>query len=1558
MVATAQPVSRQFTTRDRFVERLVELSECSASLSGGRDSRDVRQKLDHLKANDTAKQSRTPIYMRAALGQDSGNYLRADVLPLASCMESSAYDAPHRYLHDSNAEASARLGLLSALEGQLTKQRGVELEQIREIALRIGWLLTMNEISDHVRAYIQTSGDPHNLNTLLTEFCEDSSNGFSEETLSTFADSLEPAMLERIRALVEPLLVALSTPLDAANEQRNRTITHDANEKRVGLKRVAMAVASSSTVILEENTLHVSNNTDDISGLHMSADGPCATHIRLPTCKEEDLNTTESIGVVGVFVNYITLRFGGRSASIPSEPTHWNTTTIKEVARVLNRSLILDESANVRATRPIGPIPSPGPPIPSAGPPIPSSAPSIPAKQTDGLVFRPKTNQNNALNKGVIQRAFGGLATNSNLFTQAMDFVSFPVTLSTPNDTSALNQKGQQLTIQSQLKEVISGVVILAFVLVSTGIAPWKGFTSLSREEMSGILTHVATHKPVPSGTHGVLTNWAGVDANVQKIFGNLLGSPQGVDFIVDVCFLYSNLLDNVDGVPSFFPPPDQEVPMNFWIDKPSKIRAFLTRLNVYSIWDSGSVFVKETLTRHLHGASTDPVVQGGAVTAVLVAAVAAALRVEYESRRNAKAVKGTSNKGSSGGVEEDSGGVEEDSEGGEEDSEGGEEDSEVGEEESGGGNDPRVNRFDPALLFVLAWTRAPSANPGTSTVLAHENDGYCATSLEVDGDARLDALCAGMHAMFEGPAFTDKQMGLLGISKLPGVSPLWKARRNPPTSWWKEHLWGENVTYPKDMKHTDDSKYDNSEACGPRVDFLTMDPNEDVAYCVARGILGIEGPHQAHNRGGNAYRGTSLLSPDGSHENKLAYAVFSFPDISYSYESEPHSTQAGSSSVPDRNWVAARRAYGVSHVKPVSDYVSLPGPAWADPIDRNSSGPANGAYTPDVARIAIWLPIEQQEEQPTTMGFVPSTKPHWQSICHATTWEYLIDYYARVAKRTPTTNRKVREFSLACRAAAKMAQLESMAKARKAVPVNDTEATHLLNEVPKRVYITRPCFPCKGDDQMLWPIDAGLACFQQQANNANPTFRRIWETQPSVRNLAQAFIDTSPQPSETDRLEEIIQEKLVRSSETVIHNVVVEEDEEDDYHTTAVDATMDLHATIGSDVDGLYLAMAAEHTPFEVSNTIPKARKFNTTDIESNALSVDALRSMLTRAIATCDRLSTLQCEEEYIDKETERLRTSSVDNSEYALHRRALVFDDAIKEAAIGGDRLWSFAKQLAGITSESVESIMILDDTALVREQAEQRKLRENAISKANEQHFRVVELIFKSALTDSGIQLGVTSGNTDDPQLSLLSTGVRKKLVELSNRPPEAGGFFSNSVQLENLISGGAGDMSMDTLFGQLRQVGQKLHQIALESLPSNHNTAIGTSMDVIGAPRNCLFIHWKPQAKSAIRQAFDIFTRERRYIEPNMRDILAWELIEGVSEPLCNAFAELCGLMMANARMTNPTNMVYVSQQSMSTTGRAIKLSISRLINEACRYSSQHGRPSLDAKGVDAYFGLT
>ena len=346
----------------------------------------------------------------------------------------------------------------------------------------------------------------------------------------------------------------------------------------------------------------------------------------------------------------------------------------------------------------------------------------------------------------------------------------------------------------------------------------------------------------------------------------------------------------------------------------------------------------------------------------------------------------------------------------------------------------------------------------------------------------------------------------------------------------------------------------------------------------------------------------------------------------------------------------------------------------------------------------------------------------------------------------------------------------------------------------------------------------------------------------------------------------------------------------------------------------------------------------------------------MLKLGLHYIDTLNKLKCEDAFIQT---KLNSASVhSNEELLLRRRAVVFDDALREASIGGDRLWSFAKQLAGVTSETVESIMVVDDTQLQREQSELRKRRDEAAKRASEQQFLLTQHVFKAALGESGLRFGIDSTSDGDTKLNLLSVGVRTKISELSQRPDQARGFFANSVELDNLLSGGAGGLSMQELFEELRFIGRKLQESAFTSLTKADGIGSGTSMDIIGAPRNCLFIHWRPQAKAAIRQAFDLFTREKRYSAVHLRDILVWELIEGVSEPLCNVFAELCGLMMANSRMTNPTNMVYVSQQSMRTTNHAIKLAVARLVNEACRYCSQHGPPSLSSNsGVDVYFGL-
>ena len=101
-----------------------------------------------------------------------------------------------------------------------------------------------------------------------------------------------------------------------------------------------------------------------------------------------------------------------------------------------------------------------------------------------------------------------------------------------------------------------------------------------------------------------------------------------------------------------------------------------------------------------------------------------------------------------------------------------------------------------------------------------------------------------------------------------------------------------------------------------------------------------------------------------------------------------------------------------------------------------------------------------------------------------------------------------------------------------------------------------------------------------------------MWRGSNHKMNFAQTLVDSPPQQvkaSETDRLKEIIHDKLVKSSAGA-RPVGVSQVETDYATTTAVEATMHLHATMGAGVDGLYLVMPAEHTPFEVSNRKPNA--------------------------------------------------------------------------------------------------------------------------------------------------------------------------------------------------------------------------------------------------------------------------------------------------------------------------------------------------------------------------------
>ena len=77
----------------------------------------------------------------------------------------------------------------------------------------------------------------------------------------------------------------------------------------------------------------------------------------------------------------------------------------------------------------------------------------------------------------------------------------------------------------------------------------------------------------------------------------------------------------------------------------------------------------------------------------------------------------------------------------------------------------------------------------------------------------------------------------------------------------------------------------------------------------------------------------------------------------------------------------------------------------------------------------------------------------------------------------------------------------------------------------------------------------------------------------------------------------------------------------------------------------------------------------------------------------------------------------------------------------------------------------------------------------------------------------------------------------------------------------------------------------------------------------------------------------------------MREISAYELIEGCDPTLCNSFAEFCAQYIAVTRMQNPSSAMYVSQSAAAVGSHKTKIALNRLVAAACRYLSWAPAPS-------------
>jgi hypothetical protein len=356
--------------------------------------------------------------------------------------------------------------------------------------------------------------------------------------------------------------------------------------------------------------------------------------------------------------------------------------------------------------------------------------------------------------------------------------------------------------------------------------------------------------------------------------------------------------------------------------------------------------------------------------------------------------------------------------------------------------------------------------------------------------------------------------------------------------------------------------------------------------------------------------------------------------------------------------------------------------------------------------------------------------------------------------------------------------------------------------------------------------------------------------------------------------------------------------------------------------------------------------------------LSPETLETVLTDGVRLHDDVRKLSNDVKYLEEQIHSVQISNPSDpseneyDEIARARRGAIYGDALREAAISGDRLWAFVQQLSGTTGESVEDVCVIDETGLQKQQRDRTARRVAASKRAADAYVQIVRSVVQSTLQDSGLKFGI--GEQADGFV-VKNTTLQKRARELVDNPPANVGFFANSVDLEALLTQSKQELSLSDVLGQLGNVGLALQRASETMYDKADDRLGGASLEFLRVPRNSLFIQWKDEAKAAIRRAFDIFTREwqTRRDCMHVRQIRVYELMEGVDAALCSYFAEFCGFTLTALRMQNPKHAVYVSVDAARTNGLKMKVSLQRLVNAAVNYVSTYAGPGTSRS---VYFG--
>ena len=347
-----------------------------------------------------------------------------------------------------------------------------------------------------------------------------------------------------------------------------------------------------------------------------------------------------------------------------------------------------------------------------------------------------------------------------------------------------------------------------------------------------------------------------------------------------------------------------------------------------------------------------------------------------------------------------------------------------------------------------------------------------------------------------------------------------------------------------------------------------------------------------------------------------------------------------------------------------------------------------------------------------------------------------------------------------------------------------------------------------------------------------------------------------------------------------------------------------------------------------------------------------DQLDSEIQRALASfiTDALIQLAL---FDDLKTVETKLNNLLPSGTASERRGIVWEEMLRDAALAGDRLWSFVRMLSGLLGESADTIFSSMDEAAVRAQSDSQTRRNEIAKQVSEFQSKLLSELAGSLLKNSTLQFATSADDsTDGGALVVVDAEAAKKIKDMASGTSGMP-FFEANVALRHLESSSTGKAQpVDKIVSDIAGLGRALHDRLMEQLIPTLSD--GVSLTELAHPRNSYCVRLKDDTTAAILEAFDRFSTE--FALRGGGRVHLWELIEGADATLSQRFAAFVGHVLIQNRSSTGVNALYASRMQISVNSSQAAVSLQRLINQASAYRSRISAPNWnDADGRFEYF---